>query len=72
MSLTLTLVSNVYTTLLPCGAHFLKSFFNIGSFRSADVLAYKDTPRISFYIVVKNPAAANEFFPREDVEAAIR
>lgn len=37
-----------------------------------DVQTYEETPRISFYIVIKNPAASNQFFPKEEVEAAIR
>uniref|UniRef100_A0A8C6WZ25 Angiotensin-converting enzyme n=1 Tax=Neogobius melanostomus TaxID=47308 RepID=A0A8C6WZ25_9GOBI len=51
--------------------YLLKKNMNI-TLTSNDVQTYDETPRISFYIVVKNPAAANQFFPREDVEAAIR
>ncbi|KAK7912940.1 hypothetical protein WMY93_013151 [Mugilogobius chulae] len=39
---------------------------------SNDVEVYDETPRISFYILVKNPAQMNQFFPKEDVEEAIR
>ncbi|XP_072321392.1 angiotensin-converting enzyme 2 [Eucyclogobius newberryi] len=39
---------------------------------SQDVQAFDETPRISFYISVKNPAGINQYFPKEDIEEAIR
>lgn len=42
------------------------------SLTAEDVQTYEPSPRISFYIVVKNPAASNQFFPKAEVEAAIR
>ncbi|XP_040895328.1 angiotensin-converting enzyme 2 [Toxotes jaculatrix] len=41
-------------------------------FTSENVLAYKETPRISFYIVVTNPSSPYMYIPKNDVEAAIR
>uniref|UniRef100_A0A8C2WBB9 Angiotensin-converting enzyme n=1 Tax=Cyclopterus lumpus TaxID=8103 RepID=A0A8C2WBB9_CYCLU len=41
-------------------------------FTAENVLAYKETPRISFYILVTNPANLTMHIPKEDVEAAIR
>ncbi|XP_071345502.1 angiotensin-converting enzyme 2 [Trachinotus anak] len=41
-------------------------------FTSENILTYKETPRISFYIVVTNPAASSTYIPKKDVEAAIR
>ncbi|XP_078101680.1 angiotensin-converting enzyme 2 [Sander vitreus] len=41
-------------------------------FTSEDVLVYKETPRISFYIVVTNPANPTVYIPKDDLEAAIR
>ncbi|KAJ0056552.1 hypothetical protein NL108_010381, partial [Boleophthalmus pectinirostris] len=38
---------------------------------SDNVIVYDQTPRISFYVVVKNPAGMNQFFPKEDIEEAI-
>uniref|UniRef100_A0A3Q3XKX3 Angiotensin-converting enzyme n=1 Tax=Mola mola TaxID=94237 RepID=A0A3Q3XKX3_MOLML len=37
-----------------------------------DVLTYKETPRISFYILVTNPNTPSVFIPMDDVVAAIR
>ncbi|XP_038557367.1 angiotensin-converting enzyme 2 [Micropterus salmoides] len=41
-------------------------------FTPENVLTYKETPRISFYIVVTNPANPSVYIPKHDVEAAIR
>ncbi|TNN52098.1 Angiotensin-converting enzyme 2 [Liparis tanakae] len=41
-------------------------------FTSENVLVYKETPRISFYIVVTNPAGSPPYIPKQDLEAAIR
>ncbi|XP_031162227.2 angiotensin-converting enzyme 2 [Sander lucioperca] len=41
-------------------------------FTSEDVLVYNETPRISFYIVITNPANPTVYIPKDDVEAAIR
>uniref|UniRef100_A0A4W6CJV1 Angiotensin-converting enzyme n=1 Tax=Lates calcarifer TaxID=8187 RepID=A0A4W6CJV1_LATCA len=41
-------------------------------FTSENVLTYKETPRISFYMVVTNPASPSNYIPKSDVEAAIR
>ncbi|XP_045888831.1 angiotensin-converting enzyme 2 [Micropterus dolomieu] len=40
-------------------------------FTPENVLTYKETPRISFYIVVTNPANPSVYIPKDDVEAAI-
>ncbi|XP_042345477.1 angiotensin-converting enzyme 2 [Plectropomus leopardus] len=42
------------------------------SFTAENVLTYKETPRISFYIVVTNPTTPSVYIPKDDVEAAIR
>ncbi|XP_035508344.1 angiotensin-converting enzyme 2 [Morone saxatilis] len=41
-------------------------------FTSENVLSYKETHRISFYIVVTNPTNPSTYIPKDDVEAAIR
>ncbi|XP_044209048.1 angiotensin-converting enzyme 2 [Thunnus albacares] len=41
-------------------------------FTSENIFAYKETPRVSFYIVVTNPNSPSAYIPKEDVEAAIR
>ncbi|GAA6218829.1 angiotensin-converting enzyme 2 [Lates japonicus] len=41
-------------------------------FTSENVLTYEETPRISFYMVVTNPASPSNYIPKSDVEAAIR
>nr|XP_057944737.1 angiotensin-converting enzyme 2 [Doryrhamphus excisus] len=41
-------------------------------FTSENILTYKETPRISFYMVVNNPKTPSVYIPREDVKAAIR
>ncbi|KAM3625521.1 uncharacterized protein V6R79_013443 [Siganus canaliculatus] len=41
-------------------------------FTSENVLTYKETPRISFYMVVTHPAAPTTYIPKADLEAAIR
>lgn len=41
-------------------------------FTAENVIAYEETPRISFYIVVTNPASPSIFLPKYEVEAAIR
>ncbi|XP_026175949.1 angiotensin-converting enzyme 2 [Mastacembelus armatus] len=41
-------------------------------FTSENVLTYEETPRISFYIVVTNPAKPSIYIPKADLEAAIR
>ncbi|KAK5874195.1 hypothetical protein PBY51_019166 [Eleginops maclovinus] len=41
-------------------------------FTADNVLTYQETPRISFYIVVTNPATPSTYIPKADVEAAIR
>ncbi|XP_044048369.1 angiotensin-converting enzyme 2 [Siniperca chuatsi] len=41
-------------------------------FSSENVLTYKESPRISFYIVVTNPASPSVYIPKDDVVAAIR
>ncbi|KAM4592837.1 angiotensin-converting enzyme 2 [Odontesthes bonariensis] len=41
-------------------------------FTSENILTYKETPRISFFIVVTNPATPTVYIPKADVEEAIR
>ncbi|XP_074475581.1 angiotensin-converting enzyme 2 isoform X1 [Sebastes fasciatus] len=41
-------------------------------FTAENVCVYKETPRISFFIAVTNPARPSIYIPKEDVEAAIR
>ncbi|XP_030582139.1 angiotensin-converting enzyme 2 [Archocentrus centrarchus] len=41
-------------------------------FTANDVITYKETPRVSFYIVAKNPITPTEFIPKSDLKAAIR
>uniref|UniRef100_A0A667X0J3 Angiotensin-converting enzyme n=1 Tax=Myripristis murdjan TaxID=586833 RepID=A0A667X0J3_9TELE len=41
-------------------------------FTSENVLTYHETPRISFYIMVTDPASPSLFIPKEELEAAIR
>ncbi|XP_057703156.1 angiotensin-converting enzyme 2 [Corythoichthys intestinalis] len=41
-------------------------------FTAENVLTYKQTPRISFYMVVTNPVTPSQFVPKEDLKAAIR
>lgn len=40
--------------------------------RPENVLTYKETPRISFYMVISNPKNPTVYIPKGDVEAAIR
>lgn len=42
------------------------------SFTSEDVVTTPWTPRISFYLMVKNPETLNELIPKDVVVAAIR
>uniref|UniRef100_A0A3Q3NGY4 Angiotensin-converting enzyme n=1 Tax=Labrus bergylta TaxID=56723 RepID=A0A3Q3NGY4_9LABR len=39
---------------------------------SENVLTFKNTPRISFYMVVTNPDSLSSYVPKKDVEDAIR
>ncbi|XP_029949257.1 angiotensin-converting enzyme 2 isoform X2 [Salarias fasciatus] len=41
-------------------------------FTAENVLAYHETPRISFFIVVTDPATPSVYIPKGDLEAAIR
>ncbi|XP_061830525.1 angiotensin-converting enzyme 2 [Nerophis lumbriciformis] len=41
-------------------------------FTAQNILTYRHTPRISFYMVVTHPQRPAEYVPREDVKAAIR
>ncbi|KAI9518960.1 hypothetical protein NQZ68_033443 [Dissostichus eleginoides] len=41
-------------------------------FTAENVLTYQETPRISFYILVTNPATPTTYIPKADLEAAIR
>ncbi|XP_072236951.1 angiotensin-converting enzyme 2 [Leuresthes tenuis] len=41
-------------------------------FTSENILTYQETPRISFFIVVTNPATPSVYIPKADVEEAIR
>ncbi|XP_061608621.1 angiotensin-converting enzyme 2 [Phyllopteryx taeniolatus] len=41
-------------------------------FTADNVITYKQTPRISFYIVVTDPKNPSVYVPKEDVKAAIR
>ncbi|XP_053720382.1 angiotensin-converting enzyme 2 isoform X1 [Synchiropus splendidus] len=41
-------------------------------FSVENVLTYQHTPRISFFIVVTNPANTDEYIPKDILEAAIR
>ncbi|XP_034077122.1 angiotensin-converting enzyme 2 isoform X1 [Gymnodraco acuticeps] len=41
-------------------------------FTAENVLTYQESPRISFYIVVTNPATPTTYIPKADVEAAIQ
>lgn len=41
-------------------------------FSVENIFTYNHTPRISFYIVVTNPQNADEYVPKDDLEAAIR
>ncbi|XP_020493627.2 angiotensin-converting enzyme 2 [Labrus bergylta] len=42
------------------------------AFTSENVLTFKNTPRISFYMVVTNPDSLSSYVPKKDVEDAIR
>ncbi|KAM8895228.1 angiotensin-converting enzyme 2 isoform 2-T2 [Spinachia spinachia] len=42
------------------------------AFRVENIHVYKETPRISFYMAVTNPASPSTYIPKVDVEAAIR
>ncbi|XP_037552775.1 angiotensin-converting enzyme 2 [Nematolebias whitei] len=41
-------------------------------FTSENVVTFKETPRISFYIAVTNPQTPTVYIPKADLEAAIR
>ncbi|XP_010790455.1 angiotensin-converting enzyme 2 [Notothenia coriiceps] len=41
-------------------------------FTAENVLTYQETPRVSFYIVVTDPATPTTYIPKADVEAAIQ
>ncbi|XP_061669841.1 angiotensin-converting enzyme 2 isoform X1 [Syngnathoides biaculeatus] len=41
-------------------------------FTADNVITYKQTPRISFYVVVTDPNNPSVYIPKEDVKAAIR
>ncbi|KAF3686611.1 Angiotensin-converting enzyme 2 [Channa argus] len=41
-------------------------------FTAENILTYKETPRISFYMVVTNPTNPSTYIPKDVVEAAIR
>lgn len=53
-------------------ATFVWELFSVYTCRSENVRTYKETPRISFYMVVTNPATPSIYIPKGDVEAAIR
>lgn len=44
----------------------------VHSCRAENVLAYKETPRISFYILVIDPKTPSKYIPKSVVEEAIR
>uniref|UniRef100_A0A7N6BSH1 Angiotensin-converting enzyme n=1 Tax=Anabas testudineus TaxID=64144 RepID=A0A7N6BSH1_ANATE len=46
--------------------------YALRQYYTENVLTYKDTPRISFYMVVTNPSTPSIYIPKDDVEAAIR
>lgn len=50
--------------------HF--SRFSFFTCRTANILSYEETRRVSFYIVVTNPTTPTSYIPKTDVEAAIR
>ncbi|KAL6112858.1 ace2 [Pungitius sinensis] len=41
-------------------------------FTTENIHVYKETPRISFYMAVTNPASPATYIPKADVEAAVR
>lgn len=41
-------------------------------FTAENIVAYHETPRISFYIVATNPASPSLYIPKSELEAAIR
>uniref|UniRef100_A0A669F4X0 Angiotensin-converting enzyme n=1 Tax=Oreochromis niloticus TaxID=8128 RepID=A0A669F4X0_ORENI len=41
-------------------------------FTTTDVITYMETPRVSFYVVAKNPNATTEFIPKNELKEAIR
>lgn len=51
---------------------FVWQLFSVCTFRSENIIMYDDTPRISFYIAVTNPASHSVYISRDVVEAAIR
>uniref|UniRef100_A0A673AP47 Angiotensin-converting enzyme n=1 Tax=Sphaeramia orbicularis TaxID=375764 RepID=A0A673AP47_9TELE len=57
-------------------AYVLRQYFSQKNktllFTAENILTYDETPRISFYMVVKNPESPPEYIAKEDVEAAIR
>ncbi|XP_071389694.1 angiotensin-converting enzyme 2 [Centroberyx affinis] len=57
-------------------AYAMRQYYNqknmTVAFTSENVLTYNETPRISFYILVTDPASPSIFIPKEEVEAAIR
>ncbi|XP_026233433.1 angiotensin-converting enzyme 2 isoform X2 [Anabas testudineus] len=57
-------------------AYALRQYYSLKNetllFTAENVLTYKDTPRISFYMVVTNPSTPSIYIPKDDVEAAIR
>ncbi|XP_077568577.1 angiotensin-converting enzyme 2 isoform X1 [Stigmatopora nigra] len=57
-------------------AYALRQYYsqknNTFLFTAENVITYKQTPRISFYMVVTNPGSPSQFVPKEDLKAAIR
>ncbi|KAM9860403.1 angiotensin-converting enzyme 2 [Aulostomus maculatus] len=57
-------------------AYALRQYYSLKNetldFTSQNILTYKETQRISFYIVVTNPKKPYEYIPKEDLELAIR
>ncbi|XP_077374818.1 angiotensin-converting enzyme 2 isoform X2 [Festucalex cinctus] len=57
-------------------AYALRQYYNQQNntlpFTAENVITYKQTPRISFYIVVTNPKNPSVYVPKEDLKAAIR
>lgn len=51
---------------------FVRELFLFYTCRSENVLTYKETPRISFFILVTNPVTPSMYIPKKDLEAAIR
>uniref|UniRef100_A0A674MEB4 Angiotensin-converting enzyme n=1 Tax=Takifugu rubripes TaxID=31033 RepID=A0A674MEB4_TAKRU len=57
-------------------AYALNKFYSLTNetttFTAENVLAYKETPRISFYILVMDPKTPSKYIPKAVVEEAIR